>query len=89
MAGYILSHGVSYIKSVGYAAIFTTIHLADIVIITLLAKFVFYNFDTSAYFSQIQQYSSILLLVVALVFLIKSLWHYWRGPSQITNASTS
>jgi ABC-type nickel/cobalt efflux system permease component RcnA len=89
MAGYILSHGVSYIKSVGYAAIFTMIHLADIVIITLLAKFVLYNFDTSAYFSQIQQYSSVLLLTVAFIFLIKSLWQYGRGPSQITNASSS
>lgn len=78
MAGYILSEGVGFWKSISYAGIFTTIHLADIVIMTLLAKFVFGSFDSAAYFSEIQRYSAVLLVIVAIVFLAKSLWKYFH-----------
>lgn len=89
MAGYILSDGVSYPKSLAYAALFTGIHLADIVIVTLLAKFAFHNFDSSAYFSEIQKYSSITLVLVALVFLSKSVWNFWKKPEKNTNAKAT
>jgi len=88
MAGYILSEGVSLPKSISYAGIFTAIHMADIVIITLLAKFVFSTFDSSRYFSEIQWYSSILLILVAVTLFITSILRYFHKlPNQQKPAS--
>lgn len=88
MAGYILSERVGFWKSVAYAGLFTTIHLADIVIMTLIAKFAFAQFDTAVYFSQIQRYSAVLLVAVALGFLGRSIWKYVR-KTPISESSPS
>lgn len=88
MAGYILSEGVGLSKSLTYAALFTAIHLSDIVIITLLAKFVFSTFDSSRYFSEIQHYASILLIMVALLLFVTSLIKFIKKVPLSTTASS-
>lgn len=82
-----MSEGVGLSKSLTYAALFTAIHLSDIVIITLLAKFVFSTFDASRYFSEIQQYASILLILVALFLFATSLRKYFKKIPVSKNAS--
>lgn len=58
MVGYILAEGATMGSSVLYALIFTCIHLADIVIITLLAKFVFRFFDPAEFLGKIEMYGA-------------------------------
>ncbi len=50
-----------------YALIFTLIHLADIVIITLLAKFAFAYFDPTQFLEQIEFFGALGLLCLSLV----------------------
>ncbi len=49
----IIQGGYSLPRAIGYAAVFTAVHLIDIVILSLLAKFVLDRFDVSEYQSTI------------------------------------
>lgn len=62
-----------------YALIFTCIHLADIVIITLLAKFVFQFFDPAEFLGQIEMYGAWGLLVLSILLFVTSIRGLFRS----------
>lgn len=72
MAGYILSGKVGMGKSLGYAGVFTLVHLADVIGVVLLSKYIFEYFDPAVYLAQIEKAAVVVLLSISIWYLFRS-----------------
>lgn len=81
----IIDDGMSYSKSIVYCAIFTVIHLLDILVVVLLTKIFFDFLDPSVYLSFIWRASALLVIWIGVYIGIYSIHKYRKKNNQERN----